>query len=134
MENMTLTIFDEDCQHKRKVYTDEELLNYLKGFYEKNKRIPVKRDFINNPEYPGHDTYNKRFGSWNKALILAGIDIDKKIIRRNKIYKNEELLNYLKDFYEKNKRIPTAYDIANNPEYPSIYIYTKNILGAGIAL
>ena len=60
----------------KKIYTDNELLNYLKNFYKENKKIPVRRDFNNNPEYPGYKTYERFFGSWSAALKLAGLDMD----------------------------------------------------------
>lgn len=60
----------------KKEYTDSELLNYLKIFYDKNKRIPTRRDFENNSKYPGCNTYVRHFGGWNDALKLLGLDID----------------------------------------------------------
>lgn len=57
-------------------YSNEELLNSLKFFYQENGRVPVQRDFVNNSEYPSYVTYAKRFGSWNNALRLVGLDID----------------------------------------------------------
>lgn len=61
------------------MYTDNQLLNYLKVFYQKNGRIPVERDFVNNFEYPSFFMYQKHFGSWNKALKLVRFDIDTRI-------------------------------------------------------
>jgi hypothetical protein len=60
-------------------YTDEELLNYLTQFHEKYERVPIRRDFANNPEYPSYETYRIRFGSFQKALILVGLDVDSMI-------------------------------------------------------
>lgn len=60
----------------KNVYTDDELLNHLKNFYRENKKIPTRRDFNNNPEYPGYKTYCYRFGSWNNAIKLVGLDMD----------------------------------------------------------
>ena len=60
----------------RSIYTDGELLDYLKRFYKEHGRIPVVKDFVNNPEYPGFSVYYERFGSWSKALKLVGLDLD----------------------------------------------------------
>jgi hypothetical protein len=57
-------------------YTDDELLNFLITFHEENGRIPTIGNFTNNPEYPCFQTYQKHFGSWNKALKRVGMDID----------------------------------------------------------
>lgn len=54
--------------------TNDELLNFLRYFYRQNGEVPVRRDFIGNPEYPSCGSYQSRFGSWNKALELAGLD------------------------------------------------------------
>jgi len=57
-------------------YTDKELLDYLIQFYEEHGGVPVQTDFVNNPGYPSFATYQKRFGSWNNALKLVGLDVD----------------------------------------------------------
>lgn len=49
--------------------------NIYRDFYQKNKRIP---DFANNPEYPSAETYRTRFGSWNNALLSAGMDASRR--------------------------------------------------------
>lgn len=60
---------------KKIKYTNNELLEYLKQFYEDNGRIPT-----NNPEYPGRSIgrsiYCERFGSWSNALKLVGLDTE----------------------------------------------------------
>jgi hypothetical protein len=70
----------EEEQYKRydknKYYTDKELLDGLIRFVEKYGRIPVETDLMNNPLYPSYMTYRRRFGSWNKALKLVGMDLD----------------------------------------------------------
>lgn len=61
-------------------YTDEELLEYLRKFYRENNRPPTTRDFTNNPNYPHYDTYKDRFGSWEEALRLVGLDTDSMVV------------------------------------------------------
>ena len=64
--------------HKDKKYTDYELLNYLKKYFEKTGTIPVARDFKSCPGYPSFATYKVRFGNFTTALKLAGLlDISK---------------------------------------------------------
>lgn len=69
-------------------YSDEELLYSLNRFYEKYGRIPIEKDFYNNPEFPGFKVYQKRFGSWQKALKLLGFDIES--LTKNGILKNSQ--------------------------------------------
>jgi hypothetical protein len=57
-------------------YTDEELLELLKTFEEEYGRPPTQKDFSSNPKYPNVMTYANRFGSWQKALKLIGLDVD----------------------------------------------------------
>lgn len=52
----------------RTKYSDEDLLNKIKRFYEIYERIPLKREFN------AWHIYTARFGSWNKAVIAAGFD------------------------------------------------------------
>ena len=55
-------------------YTDRQLLNYLKKYYEEIGRIPTSRDLINNLKYPGTTTFLKRFGSWNNDAMIVKLD------------------------------------------------------------
>lgn len=60
-------------------FTNKELLDSLLQFEKEEKRVPVRRDFENNPRYPHHGTYEKRFGNWSNVLKLAGLDVDSRI-------------------------------------------------------
>jgi len=50
----------------REHYTNKNLLEKIINFYKENGRIPLKREFNMYREY------KRRFGSWNKAICLAG--------------------------------------------------------------
>lgn len=73
---------------KIKQYTDEELLNYPRKYYEKYGRVPTGIDFDNHREYPNRKTYDRRFGSWQKALKLVELDIESMI--KNGIVKTND--------------------------------------------
>lgn len=62
-------------------YTDEELLEYLKKFYENNGRIPMTSD-CKRGLLPDYKTYASRFGSLPIAREMAGLPKDKSIIRK----------------------------------------------------
>lgn len=78
---------------KYRKYTDEELLNYLIQFYDKNGRIPIENDFNGNPKYPNYGTYINYLGSWDNAIEKAGLDKRKKIVPI--LYTDEELISYM---------------------------------------
>src|SRR3972149_6251004 len=45
-------------------------------FFKENGRSPTWEDFSNNRKYPSFKTYQRHFGSWNKALKMAGLQIN----------------------------------------------------------
>ena len=49
-------------------------------------------------------------------------------------YTDEELLNYLIQFFEKYGRVPIARDLDNNPEYPNVGTYKRKFGGWSNAL
>lgn len=99
--------------------TGEELLGFMRKFYEENKRPPAWRDFVDDSKYPNSQRYIACFGSWNKAIEVAGLS-DKVNFSH---YTDEELLEYLKQFYEENDRVPITEDFDCNLKYPSYNTY-----------
>lgn len=84
LEDLQTEPYFMNMKNRCKKYTDDELLNYLKIFYEKNGRIPVRIDFLNSSEYPHYQNYTRHFGGWSNALKLAGLDLDA-MIKREKL-------------------------------------------------
>ena len=66
---MTLTIFEKT---KRKEFLIEE----LQRFVRENERNPKMSDMKAKKGYPCYQTYVNYFGSWNNALITAGLKIN----------------------------------------------------------
>jgi hypothetical protein len=54
------------CKDKSQVISKQEICKKIQKFYEKYKRIPVKKEF------PHHNASRNRFSSWNKAIKAAG--------------------------------------------------------------
>lgn len=108
---------------RREMYTNEELLNFLRKFDKENGRSPTKPDFEYISGCPSSMTCHNRFGSWNKALEKAGLNTIKGSIQR---YADEELLRNLILFDKENGRPPTEEDFSNNPEYPNFSTYVKH--------
>ena len=61
----------KNIDHKK--YTDEELLEALKRCSIKLGKTPSEQDVGNKNGYPSDDTFRCRFGSWNRAIELAGL-------------------------------------------------------------
>lgn len=98
--------------------TDKELLDYLMQYYDSARRPPIQKDFENDSRYPHFGVYIKRFGNWNNALKKAGLIVN---VFRNTT--NEELLGYLIQFYNEERRLPTIKDFTNNRKYPNFQQY-----------
>jgi len=53
-------------------YNESDLIGSLRSFVIKYKRMPYVKDCFD--ELPSITTFMHRFGSWNKARIMAGLD------------------------------------------------------------
>lgn len=102
-------------------YTDEKLLEYLRLFNKENGRTPESREFDCIADYPSSRTYKKRFGSWNNAIKIAGLQITRFMNITNK-----ELLEYLRLFNKKNGRSPIMEDFNNSKKYPCYNTYQRH--------
>jgi superfamily II DNA or RNA helicase len=94
--------------------TDQELLDDLKRLYRQHGRVTsakVLRYGIISPS-----VYRKRFGSFNEAMILAGLTVN------NRRYSKEELLEDMKNIANKLGRAPTT------PEYDKLGIASGAIM------
>lgn len=110
---------DHDVTFIRKNCSNNELLKILRQFYKDNGRTPTQGDFTNNSKHPSFATYVRHFGSWNKALILSDLCVN----RLSSEISDEELLAQLKRFYEENGRPPTCKDFKLDRKYPSYRQY-----------
>jgi hypothetical protein len=93
--------------------SNEELIESLKGFYNKNKFIPSKRQFKNYSELPNISYYERRFGGILNAVEKANIPLNEKQIaskNQNKLSK-EEVKHIFIEFYNKKKFIPKSEEL-----------------------
>ncbi|MFA7030583.1 MAG: hypothetical protein WC179_09930 [Candidatus Cloacimonadaceae bacterium] len=111
-------LVEAELELHRPTYTEDDLLDILIDYYDTYNKTPVSSDFTGENGYPSSVTYSEKFGSWNNALKLAGLDI-------NQIYyyTDEELLDALKNYYLEHNEVPTTYTLVNNPNYPSSRVY-----------
>lgn len=56
---------------------------------------------------------------------LKGLEEELEKCGNRPTYTDEELLNYLRQFYKENGKIPTQRYFANNPEYPNFVTYVR---------
>ena len=61
----------------RKAYTKKFLISELHRFVEENGRNPRQIDIQCKFGYPSYVSYQNHFGTWNNALIKAGLEINK---------------------------------------------------------
>lgn len=108
-------------RHKKGTATG--LLEYVMIFEKEHGRTPKYLDFNNNHKYPSFNIYMQRFGSWNNAIEMTGLQVNYGGGRGR--YTKEELLGYLPKFYDIYGRPPTEGDLVGNLKYPSPTVYRK---------
>lgn len=57
-------------------HTDEFLIEELQRFYRENNRVPIACEMSAKQGYPAMCVYQSHFGSWNKGLIAAKLEIN----------------------------------------------------------
>ena len=61
---------------RQQCWSKDNILTKLKEFTLSNNRSPIALDFSNDINYPSHQTVVNHFGSWNQALLEAGLEIN----------------------------------------------------------
>lgn len=56
----------------RKVYNKDELKAFIDKFILENGRVPERRDFEKNKDYPSWRQYVREWGSWGNAIVENG--------------------------------------------------------------
>ncbi len=101
-------------------YKREELLELLREYYH-NFGYPTSKGLDENKYYPSSRTYLRRFGTFRKALIAAGMQVPEYTFN---IFTNKELINLLKR-YSKEYGLPTYDGITQTKGYPSASVYVS---------
>ena len=102
-------------------YSDEELIEQIRAMAKKLGRTPTRREYDNNPETASTTTIATRFGSWNKALALAGLNANYEWVA----YSKEELIEQVQKMAEELGRTPTIDEFRKNPNTGSNYQVLK---------
>lgn len=98
-------------------YSDEELLNKLRELDRHTDGLVTKEDMQEAEETPSAITYQRRFGSWNKAKKLAGLETIQPDETKPQ-YSDEELLAMLRTLSRKLGRSVTIPDLERAEGYP----------------
>lgn len=101
----------------------EDLLNYLVEYYNTHGEAPSTRKFDAITNYPNSVTYKRNFGSWNKALELAGLPIKQ---RKPKIpYSKDYIVGSIIEYIKKYNKIPTTNEFDADKNFPSSITVVK---------
>ena len=98
-------------------YADEQLTELLEEFAKKLGRVPTAEEVQACPDMPSMITYNRRFGSYAKALRAV------KMKSRYKYYANQQLIKLLLGLINQLGRMPTAEEVDACPDMPSSRTY-----------
>ena len=125
--NIPIPKHKEKSLNNNKVYVEDDiLLEQLKQVLTTHGIIPISKF----KEYGLYSmvVYRSRFGTYKDILNILNIpipeDMENKYFSKYKNISNEEMIDYLKDYYNK-YGFPTTRDLANNTNYPSSYLYRE---------
>lgn len=100
-------------------YTDNELIDLLKAKAKRDGQMPTERSVNADSSLPSSRFYSKRFGSWNKALEVAGLSTN----RSYREYTDEELIELLKAKAERDGRVPSIRSTDADDDMPNTTTY-----------
>jgi hypothetical protein len=119
-----------NSMRKRTLRDDEELLDELRRIAEVVERKDISTGDIKEHSSVHRDTFTKRFGSWKKALELAGLK-ERSLSARMRKHSNEDLFKNLYEVWVRYGRQP-HYSEMNNP--PSKVKIIQIVLKHGVRL
>lgn len=102
---------------RRNEYTNKELIDILQKLAKKLGHTPRRVDI--NEDCPNLDTYERHFGSYEKAIKKAGL----KPIPSHLRITEEELIKKLKDLARVLKHTPSMREMAKTKNYPDPSTY-----------
>lgn len=92
---------------ERLKYSDEDLINEIKRYYDEYGKVPTCNEIDKNAYFVNSNVIRNRFGSWNRAIQMAGFQVN--------IHKNinkEDVKREAIEFYHKNQRSPFYYELS----------------------
>lgn len=98
--------------------TNDELVQLLADLGKRLGRAPSIKDCCPANGVPSHETYRMRFGSYEKALILAGYT--PRNLHHRKYASREEMLEFCRKFYQENGKAPGKRILEKDPDAPGL--------------
>ena len=117
--NVALQLLDLDVNRFTNC-TREFLIERLREFYHTYGRSPSVKDIDKLPTYPGVHQFEYMFGSWNAALIEAGLELN-----NPSCYSDEYLISELCRYVKTYDTIPRRDDFDKIEGYPSASVLTR---------
>lgn len=99
----------EMANYSNRRMSEDFLINELMRFYKTFSRVPTSIDFEKNKDYPSATIYQKKFGTWNNALEIAGLEINCYMT-----HSKEMVIEKVLSFYNENHRSPYYNDLEFN--------------------
>jgi hypothetical protein len=113
-------------QHGPRQYSDAKLLAMLRSLAAETDHPLRVRDVEHAEDVPGVATFERRFGSWNKAKEQAGLEtVGKGEWSRSPTYTDEELLELLRQRAAEVRGKLTKQAMDGAVGYPSTTTYTE---------
>lgn len=108
----------------KKSYTEDELIIMLRKKAKQLGRTPKSREITEDPEMPNVLTYQNKFGSFNAALVAAGLT-PTTTRWQSKDWTKEELISALKRLNRALGRTPKNTDLKEDLTMPPLSAYLR---------
>lgn len=96
--------------------TKKDIIRQINDFYKREGRLPVKEEFVLSNNLPTIQHIQKYFTGIEEAKIASGFNVS----NRKKEYTKIEVIEIIKQFNEKNGRLPKKAEIKGANGFPSI--------------
>jgi hypothetical protein len=105
----------------RNRYNEKELIGRLQRLSKELGHTPRRIDINNSGYCPNIDTYERHFGSYEKAIIEAGLVPCRPYVQIT----DEELMEYLKEAISKLNHVPSTHELSWMKSYPNPSTYIE---------
>lgn len=96
-------------------WTKENVVDLIIRTYNNTEKVPIRADFDSYPENPSTTTINNIFGSWNNAIIAAGLEN----LPRRQLYDKKQIIEMIIKIHKDTGKIPRCIDFDNDCNLPS---------------
>lgn len=121
-------------RHNQSNNCPEQLLEKIRLLGKELGRVPTTKEWIQNTGH-GHEVLKTAFGSYKKAIELAGYEPNKHWRDRGPLVTRGVLLEMMKIFYRRHGRVPRSSDFKRGllPDQRYVYYYFRSMAEARAA-